>query len=87
VAVSINQGVILGSGTPIGGGSTFEVNGSVGPSGQAVLNAATGSTSTGATFQGSFQTSDGTPATTTGSGTWSDPGITATGTTWTCQHT
>jgi hypothetical protein len=87
VAVSINLGAITGAGTPIGGGSSFDVSGNVGPSGSAVLNAVTGSTSTGATFQGSFSTVDGTPATTTGSGTWSDPGIQATGTTWDCQHT
>lgn len=87
VAVTITEGVITGAGTPIGGGSPFDVNGNVGPSGAAVLNAASGSTSTGASFSGSFRTVDGTAATTTGSGTWSDPGIVATGTTWDCQHT
>lgn len=86
VAVSISEGVILGSGAPIGGGGTFEVNGSVGPNGQAVLDAATGTTSTGATFQGSF-TTDGSAAGTRGEGTWSDPDIAATGTTWACLHT
>jgi hypothetical protein len=86
VSVTIEQGAITGAGVPLSGGGTFDVSGNVGPSGTAVLNAAAGSTSTGATFEGSFQTVDGTPATTTGSGTWSDPAIVATGTTWECQH-
>jgi len=41
------------------------------------------STSTGATFAGSF-TSGGTAATTGGTGTWSDPGL-GSGT-WDCKH-
>ncbi|ODV04755.1 MAG: hypothetical protein ABT20_14055 [Rubrivivax sp. SCN 70-15] len=87
VAISIAEGVITGTGTPTygGGGSPFEVGGSVSASGSAALNAAGGATSTGATFEGTF-TSDGTAAGTGAHGSWSDPGIAATGTTWDCQH-
>jgi hypothetical protein len=86
VAISIAEGVITGAGTPIGGGSPFEIGGSVTASGSAALSAAGGATSTGATFEGRFTTSDGTATGTTANGTWSDPDISATGTTWDCQH-
>ena len=84
VALSIAEGVITGAGTPTGGTSSFDVDGFVKASGLANLDAAGGTTSTGATFEGKF-TSNGTAAGTTAAGTWSDPDASATGT-WACQH-
>jgi hypothetical protein len=60
-SLAIASGVITGTGTPAGGGS-FTLDGQVGTSGDATLVG--GSTSNGATFDGSFK-SDG-----SGSGTW-----------------
>lgn len=81
VSISIANAVVTGAGTPIGSTDTFEVAGTINSSGAANLSA--GTTSTGASFQGSF-TSDGTTAGTKGSGTWSDVSV-GSGT-WRCQH-
>jgi hypothetical protein len=80
VAVTIVFDTLTGIGTPTYPtvGAPFDVDGSITPGG--VTNT---STSTGATFAGSF-TSGGTAATTKGSGTWTDPDI-GSGT-WACQH-
>ena len=81
VAVTITFDTLAGIGTPTypTTGAPFDVEGSITPGG--VTNT---STSTGATFAGSF-TSDGTTANTKGSGTWTDPEV-GSGT-WACQHT
>lgn len=81
VAVTITFDTLTGIGTPTypTTGTPFDVDGSLTPGG--VTNT---STSTGATFTGSF-TSDGTVANTKGSGTWTDPDL-GSGT-WSCQHT
>jgi len=81
VAISISNGVVTGSGTPSGSSDTFEVSGTITSSGAANLSA--GTTSTGATFEGTF-TTDGTAAGTGGSGTWDDPEL-GSGT-WRCTH-
>ena len=80
VAVTIVFDTLTGIGTPTYPtlGAPFDVEGTITPGG--VSNT---STSTGATFGGSF-TSAGTAATTTGSGTWTDPDL-GSGT-WSCQH-
>jgi len=81
VSIHIGDGVIAGSGVPAGGGGSFDVAGTISSTGAANLSA--GTTSTGASFQGSFS-SDGTTAGTTGSGTWTDTD--AGSGTWGCQH-
>jgi len=80
VAVTIAFDTLTGSGVPTfpTTGTPFDVDGSLTPGG--VSNT---STSTGATFAGTF-TSGGSAATTGGKGTWTDPGL-GSGT-WDCKH-
>jgi hypothetical protein len=81
VSVTITFDTLTGTGVPTfpSTGTPFDVDGTLSPSG--VSNT---STSTGATFAGSFESVDGSAATTSGNGTWSDPGL-GSGT-WACKH-
>jgi hypothetical protein len=81
--LTIAYDTINGIGTPTyppNGGPypSFDINGTLTPTGVGVSQ-----TSTGATFNGSF-TSNGTAVGTTGDGTWTDPNL-GSGT-WHCQH-
>ena len=81
VSITITFDTLTGSGVPTfpTTGTPFDVDGSLTPAG--VSNT---STSTGATFAGTFKSSDGTAAKTTGTGTWTDPSL-GSGT-WDCKH-
>jgi len=81
VSITITFDTLTGTGVPTfpTAGTPFDVDGSLTPGG--VSNT---STSTGATFAGTFKSTDGTAAKTTGTGTWTDPSL-GSGT-WDCKH-